>query len=179
MQIKSSKPFKTWATRLSLKTSRLLDSANDVNHSYKVSLSIEGMTCGFCGGTITRGLQDLSDVQEVNVDLVGSSATVEISNCSTTDSILTKIEDLGYGATVADINELYPKDKGARLTNAAYSYKYLECTGQIAPSTLSVLYTRLSVMTSSSRSIEALKNLESLLFTDRSSDSTVYLRPNL
>ncbi|KAK5308759.1 hypothetical protein LTR70_010815, partial [Exophiala xenobiotica] len=44
-------------------------SANDANHSYKASLSIEGMTCGSCVGKITRGLQDLPDVQEVNVDL--------------------------------------------------------------------------------------------------------------
>jgi len=88
------------------------DSVNDANHSYKASLSIEGMTCGSCVGTITKGLQDLPDVQDVNVDLVGNSATVKFNNRSTIDPILTKIEDLGYSATVIDIDELYSKEQG-------------------------------------------------------------------
>ncbi|KAK5080327.1 hypothetical protein LTS08_000003 [Lithohypha guttulata] len=87
-------------------------SPNDSNHFYKASLSIEGMTCGSCVGTITRGLQDLPDVQEVNVDLVGDGATVGFKNWSTVDSILTKIGDLGYGATVVDFEELYAKEQG-------------------------------------------------------------------
>lgn len=87
-------------------------SANNTSHLYKASLSIEGMTCGSCIGTITRGLQDVPDVEEVKVDLVGNSATVEFKDRSTMEQILARIEDLGYGATLVHMEELHPEAKG-------------------------------------------------------------------
>ena len=72
---------------------------------FKASLSIEGMTCGSCVGTITRGIQALPSVSSVNVDLVGASGTVEFSKRENLDMIRETIEDLGYEAALVSLDE--------------------------------------------------------------------------
>ncbi|KKY22859.1 putative copper resistance-associated p-type [Phaeomoniella chlamydospora] len=67
---------------------------------YTASLSIEGMTCGACVGTITRGLQELPFVRSVTIDLVGNSGRVEYEKEDELKLILEKLEDLGYDVTV-------------------------------------------------------------------------------
>lgn len=73
---------------------------------YKLSLSIEGMTCGTCVGTVTRGLQELPFIESVNIDLVGSSGTILFSGKEHLDRILEKIDDLGYEATVVKVESI-------------------------------------------------------------------------
>jgi heavy metal translocating P-type ATPase len=73
------------------------------SHQFKATLSIEGMTCGSCVGTITRGLQEFSFVTNVNIDLVGCSGVVEFENKDNLESILQKIDDLGYDAAVIKV----------------------------------------------------------------------------
>lgn len=65
-----------------------------------LTLSIEGMTCGSCVGTVTRGLNELSFVKEVAIDLVGNSGKVLIQGEENVDAVLEKIDDLGYDATI-------------------------------------------------------------------------------
>ena len=71
----------------------------------KASLSIEGMTCGSCVGTVTRGLQALPLISSVNVDLVGASGTVEFQKREHLNEILETINDLGYEATLISLAE--------------------------------------------------------------------------
>jgi P-type Cu+ transporter len=73
------------------------------NEEQKVVLSIEGMSCGSCVGTITRGLQELSFIRTVNVDLVGNRGVVTFDREENLASLLEKIEDLGYEATVVQL----------------------------------------------------------------------------
>jgi P-type Cu+ transporter len=73
------------------------------SHNFKATLSIEGMTCGSCVGTIMRGLQEFPFVAKVNIDLVGCSGVVEFENKDNLESILEKIDDLGYDATVVKV----------------------------------------------------------------------------
>jgi P-type Cu+ transporter len=74
-----------------------------VSQRYVASISIEGMTCGSCVGTITEGLQELSFVQEVNIDLVGNSGKVSFEERENVHRILERIDDLGYTATLIEL----------------------------------------------------------------------------
>ncbi|EXJ74316.1 uncharacterized protein A1O5_02612 [Cladophialophora psammophila CBS 110553] len=74
-----------------------------VGEDFKVTLSIEGMTCGSCVGTITRGLQELQFIKDVNIDLVGNRGVVVFPGKQHLDKILEKIDDLGYDATVVKL----------------------------------------------------------------------------
>ncbi len=72
---------------------------------FRASLSVEGMTCGSCVGTVTRGIKALPFVTSVNVDLLGASATVEFEIREDLDKILNTIEDLGYESTLISLTE--------------------------------------------------------------------------
>ncbi|EXJ83033.1 hypothetical protein A1O3_06850 [Capronia epimyces CBS 606.96] len=78
-------------------------SPTEVAKEYKVMLSIEGMTCGSCVGTITRGLQELPFVRSVNIDLVGNRGIVCFEGEHNLGAILQEIDDLGYGCTVVKV----------------------------------------------------------------------------
>ena len=73
------------------------------SHNVKATLSIEGMTCGVCVGTITRGLQELPFVSHVNIDLVSCSGVVEFENKDNLEQVLEKIEELGFESTVVQV----------------------------------------------------------------------------
>ncbi|KAL1969596.1 hypothetical protein VTN77DRAFT_8149 [Rasamsonia byssochlamydoides] len=69
---------------------------------YTTSISIRGMTCGSCVGTVTRGLQELPFLKSVSVDLLSNSGKVEFEGKENLDKIIGKVEDLGYDATVIE-----------------------------------------------------------------------------
>ncbi|OQV07013.1 hypothetical protein CLAIMM_11506 [Cladophialophora immunda] len=73
------------------------------DEDHKVTLSIEGMTCGSCVGTITRGLEELPFIQDVSIDLVGNRGLVTFRGKQHLEAILGKIDDLGYDATVVKL----------------------------------------------------------------------------
>ncbi|OAG40427.1 hypothetical protein AYO21_05327 [Fonsecaea monophora] len=77
--------------------------SDDEHESHKVTLSIEGMTCGSCVGTISRGLEELPFVQDVNIDLVGNRGLVIFRGKQHLEAILEKIDDLGYEASVVKL----------------------------------------------------------------------------
>ena len=72
---------------------------------FRATLSLEGMTCGSCVGTITRGLEELEVVRCINIDLIGCSGVVEFEGKDNLDQILEKVDDLGYDAKVVKIEE--------------------------------------------------------------------------
>jgi Cu+-exporting ATPase len=65
---------------------------------YKLTVSIDGMTCSACVGTITRGLSELPFVSETYIDLINNKGTIEFAGDNKA-TILEKIDDLGYDAT--------------------------------------------------------------------------------
>ncbi|OCT49135.1 putative copper resistance-associated P-type ATPase [Cladophialophora carrionii] len=77
--------------------------------NYKITLSIEGMTCGSCVGTITRGLRELPFVKDINIDLVGNRGVISFSGKKNLDILLEKIDDLGYDATVVKLEDAATK----------------------------------------------------------------------
>lgn len=74
------------------------NSLHESRQLYKTSISIKGMTCGSCVGTISNGLRELNFVRSVDIDLVGNSGTVTFEGKDNLTVILGKIEDLGYDA---------------------------------------------------------------------------------
>lgn len=68
--------------------------------TYKASVAIEGMTCGVCIGTITRGLEGLPYLLSVNVDLLTNSGMFEVRGKANVDHLIEKIEDLGYDVSL-------------------------------------------------------------------------------
>ncbi|KAJ9610526.1 hypothetical protein H2200_005303 [Cladophialophora chaetospira] len=78
-------------------------SAEARDEDYKVTLCIGGMTCGSCVGTISQGLQELTFVNEVNVDLVGNRGLISFSGKENLETLLEKIDDLGYDATIVKL----------------------------------------------------------------------------
>ena len=65
----------------------------DVGH--RLTVSIEGMTCAACVGTITRGLNELPFISQANIDLMNNKGTIEYAGDNKA-AILEKIDDLGY-----------------------------------------------------------------------------------
>lgn len=70
---------------------------------YTVLMSIQGMTCASCSSTITRLVSELDDVEDVNVNLLGNSASVVVQSKKAVDAVVEVIEDAGYDATVTSV----------------------------------------------------------------------------
>ncbi|KAJ5092828.1 ATPase P-type K/Mg/Cd/Cu/Zn/Na/Ca/Na/H-transporter [Penicillium angulare] len=73
---------------------------------FVTEISITGMTCGSCVGAVTRGLEELSFVQNVAVNLLSHSGRIEFHGRDNLDEIVEKIEDLGYDAAVDNVHPL-------------------------------------------------------------------------
>ncbi|ABR46288.1 Heavy metal transport/detoxification protein [Alkaliphilus metalliredigens QYMF] len=57
---------------------------------------IEGMTCGHCVGHVKRGLEEVTGVNEVKVDLEEKNAVVDLQEIVTEESLKSAIEEAGY-----------------------------------------------------------------------------------
>ncbi|KAJ5084987.1 hypothetical protein N7532_009758 [Penicillium argentinense] len=110
--------------------------STDSPKAVKVTISITGMTCGTCVGKISEALEVHSWVQSVNVTLLTNSAMVTIKDKGHVTDILQSIEDVGYEATVEQIDE-YPtqgetdhEPQNATL-RASYSVGGMTCSSCI------------------------------------------------
>lgn len=61
----------------------------------KITLNVNGMSCGHCESAVKKALSELDGVKDVLVDLAGKTVTVEFEKISTYE-IKNTIEDLGY-----------------------------------------------------------------------------------
>ncbi|KAJ5728514.1 hypothetical protein N7493_004844 [Penicillium malachiteum] len=71
---------------------------------YVAEIAITGMTCGSCVGSVTRGLEELSFIRNVSVNLLSHSGKVEFHGRDNLDNIVERIEDLGYDAAVNSVH---------------------------------------------------------------------------
>ncbi len=65
-----------------------------------IELKISGMTCAHCVQHVTRALQGVADVDQVEVDLAGGTARV--LGTASTAALIAAVQDAGYAARVAD-----------------------------------------------------------------------------
>ncbi|WP_026893578.1 heavy-metal-associated domain-containing protein [Clostridiisalibacter paucivorans] len=61
----------------------------------KKSIMIEGMSCQHCVMAVKKALNELSGVKEVDVDLQGKKAEVQVENVSN-DDLKKAVEEAGY-----------------------------------------------------------------------------------
>lgn len=79
---------------------------DDVAHL--VTLSVGGMTCSACSGSITGTVSQLPGVSEVVVSLLNNSATVIVARKDLIDSVTETIDDCGFEVDVVKIEPLIP-----------------------------------------------------------------------
>lgn len=79
---------------------------------FEAVLSIGGMTCASCTGSVGESLRSLSFVDSVEVTLLTNSAVVIFSGQKNLHNIIGAIEDIGYECTVERCNPIEPKTEG-------------------------------------------------------------------
>ncbi|MBC1735824.1 CopZ family metallochaperone [Listeria seeligeri] len=63
----------------------------------KLTLKIEGMTCGHCEARVEKALAEVDGVTNAKVSLEEGTATVEFETGKVTeDSLIDAVEDAGY-----------------------------------------------------------------------------------
>lgn len=63
----------------------------------KLTLKIEGMTCGHCEARVTKALEEVAGVTNAKVSLEEGTATVEFENGKVTeDTLIDAVEEVGY-----------------------------------------------------------------------------------
>jgi Cu+-exporting ATPase len=72
----------------------------------EISLSIGGMTCASCANSITRALQDLTFVRDVNISVLSHSGKCTVSSGDLSDKVVEAIEDCGFEAEIVDIRPI-------------------------------------------------------------------------
>lgn len=96
-----------------LSKSRSVESVPVARHAepeqFDARISIEGMTCASCVNTITNEVQSLDYVKAISVNLLTNSATLTfLGPKENIDRIIDHIEDIGYGASLDEINAKSP-----------------------------------------------------------------------
>lgn len=74
--------------------------------TFKATLAIGGMSCASCSNTITQELKKRAWISKVNVNLVTSSANVEIDSKDKAAQVVEAIEDMGFEAQLEDVVDL-------------------------------------------------------------------------
>ncbi len=68
----------------------------------KIEVPVTGMTCAACSARVQSGLSGMEGIKFVNVNLASERASVDFNpEITSPEAIIKKIEDIGYGATVA------------------------------------------------------------------------------
>ena len=73
---------------------------------FRVTLSIGGMTCSSCSGTITMMVSGLQGVSEVAVSLLSNSATVIVDHKKLIEIVVNTVEDCGFEVDVMNVMQL-------------------------------------------------------------------------
>ncbi|MFZ5968429.1 MAG: heavy-metal-associated domain-containing protein [Bacillota bacterium] len=64
----------------------------------KKKITIEGMSCGHCVGHVTEALKEVCGVKNVEVDLGGKNAVVELAHAVEDSKLIAAIDEAGYNA---------------------------------------------------------------------------------
>ncbi|KAI9831558.1 MAG: hypothetical protein M1819_004788 [Sarea resinae] len=84
---------------------------------YEAVISIGGMTCSSCTGSVTDGLREFAWVKDINVNLLTNSATIIFEGAKErTDEIIGRVEDLGYDCTLQSCEALRLQDHDRKRT---------------------------------------------------------------
>lgn len=65
----------------------------------KITLNVDGMSCGHCSGMVQRTLEGISGISKVFVDLNGKKATFEAESPDLIARAVKEINEAGYKAS--------------------------------------------------------------------------------
>jgi P-type Cu+ transporter len=86
-----------------------LDSTSDASRRGEdscpllIHMSIGGMTCSSCSGTITRMLSEVEGVSDISISLISKSGSVVIQNRDLLDTVKETIDDCGFEVEVISV----------------------------------------------------------------------------
>lgn len=66
--------------------------------SQKITLTVEGMSCGHCSGTVQKTLEEINGISNVSVDLNEKKASFNTDTPELVDKAIKKINEAGYKA---------------------------------------------------------------------------------
>lgn len=69
-------------------------------------ISIEGMTCGSCVAAVTRSIEEVEGVHDVNVDLLNNNATIRVQDKALVDKVIEAVEDAGFEGSIAKVDQV-------------------------------------------------------------------------
>lgn len=84
----------------------VVDSHPSEEPIWRASIALGGMTCAACSNAITAELKKKSWIQNVVVNLISNSATVDFVGEDRKDDLVETIEDIGYDATIDSIVDI-------------------------------------------------------------------------
>lgn len=65
----------------------------------KITLNVNGMSCGHCSGMVQRTLEGIKGISNVVVDLNGKKAIFEVSEEGLVEKAIKEINEAGYKAS--------------------------------------------------------------------------------
>jgi P-type Cu+ transporter len=91
-----------------------VERAEDMNRgARRIYLSIGGMTCASCVGTVTEKIEEIAGTSEVAVDLLGKSAAVVIAREELASEVVDIVNDIGFEAELVSSESLVPSGPSA------------------------------------------------------------------
>ncbi len=67
--------------------------------SQKITLSVDGMSCGHCSGMVKKTLESIDGISKVIVDLNGKKADFEVTDEALIEKAVKEINEAGYKAS--------------------------------------------------------------------------------
>lgn len=89
--------------------------------------TLEGMTCSSCVGNITRVVQALDFVKQVEVSLLSHTASVTFAGKDNAETIAQAIEDAGYGAALESLSPVDPSPEQKSVRTVSVRIDGLYC----------------------------------------------------
>jgi len=65
----------------------------------KVSLNVEGMSCGHCSGMVQKTLEEIDGISNISVDLEDKKASFEITDDNLIEKAVKEVTEAGYKAS--------------------------------------------------------------------------------
>lgn len=94
--------------------------------------NIKGMTCAACQASITKAMQKLDGVQDVNVSLLSNQMTLSYDNKKINENdIISRVEKLGYKASLSQTEEIKSNDFESQWKKRKYNNKQEQKTMQL------------------------------------------------
>ncbi|RDL36982.1 uncharacterized protein BP5553_04415 [Venustampulla echinocandica] len=90
--------------------------SNTDTGTFRISLAVGGMTCASCVGAITTELAKKDWINNVVVNLISNSATVDFAGEEHKNEIVQAIEDIGYDAAIDSVVSLASLQENAPET---------------------------------------------------------------